>query len=193
MSLPAVLAEFESPLAALQRLLNQFANQGVIIGGVAVSILAEPRYTADADAVILLNAEDLPRLLAVAKQEGLVPRIEKAEQFARRNRVLLLQHTESAVNVDISLGVLPFEMEMVERATIYQTGSLELPLPTPEDLIVMKAVAHRPKDILDIKAIVARYPKLDRQRIQFWIEQFAEALETPELWTDVAPLLRKAK
>lgn len=193
MSLPAVLAEFESPLAALQRLLNQFANQGVIIGGVAVSILAEPRYTADADAVILLNAEDLPRLLAVAKQEGFVPRIENAEQFARRNRVLLLQHTESAVNVDISLGVLPFEMEMVERAMLYQAGSLELPLPTPEDLIVMKAVAHRPKDILDIKAIVARYPKLDRQRIQFWIEQFAEALETPELWTDVAPLLRKAK
>lgn len=191
MSLPAVLAEFESPLAALQRLLNQFANQGVIIGGVAVSILAEPRYTADADAVILLNAEDLPRLLTVAKQEGFAPRIENAEQFARRNRVLLLQHTESAVNVDISLGVLPFEMEMVERATLYQTGSLELPLPTPEDLIVMKAVAHRPKDILDIKAIVARYPKLDRQRIQFWIEQFAEALETPELWTDVAPLLRK--
>ncbi|MFN8489042.1 MAG: nucleotidyl transferase AbiEii/AbiGii toxin family protein [Caldilineaceae bacterium] len=193
MSLPPVLAEFESPLAALQRLLRQFANQGVIIGGVAVSLLAEPRYTADADAVILLNAEDLPHLLAVAKLEGFTPRIENAEQFARRNRVLLLQHTESAVNVDISLGVLPFEVEMVERATLYQAGSLELPLPTPEDLIVMKAVAHRPKDMLDIQALIARYPKLDRKRIQFWIEQFAEALETPELWTDVARLLRKAK
>ena len=57
----------------------------------------------------------------------------------------------------------------------------------------MKAVAHRPKDMVDIEAIIARYPKLDRKRIQFWVEQFAEALETPELWTDIARLLRKAK
>lgn len=193
MSLPPVLDSFQSPLAALQRLLVHFDNQGVIIGGVAVSILADPRYTADADAVILLTVDDLPRLLDSARQEGFVPRIDDAEQFARRNRVLLLRHTESEIDIDISLGLLPFEIEMVERSTLHRAGSLELRLPTPEDLIIMKAIAHRPKDMLDIESIITSHPKLDRKRIQFWVEQFAEALETPKLWTDVARLLRKVK
>jgi hypothetical protein len=38
----------------------------------------------------------------------------------------------------------------VERSKLYQIGPLALRLPTPEDLIILKAVAHRPKDLLDI-------------------------------------------
>ncbi len=45
----------------------------------------------------------------------------------------------------------------------------------------------------DIEAIIVSHPKLDQKRIKFWVEQFAEVLETPELWTDVARLLRKTK
>ena len=37
----------------------------------------------------------------------------------------------------------------------------------PEDLIIMKAIAHRPKDMLDIESIITSHPKLDRKRIQF--------------------------
>ena len=51
MSLPVLLDSFQSPLGAVQRLLDHFNNQGVIIGGIAVSLLAEPRFTADADAM----------------------------------------------------------------------------------------------------------------------------------------------
>ncbi len=47
------LAPLLEPLAALQRLLTQFDNQGVIIGGIAASLLGQPRFTADLDAVIL--------------------------------------------------------------------------------------------------------------------------------------------
>jgi hypothetical protein len=63
---------------------------------------------------------------------------------------------------------------------------LALRLPSPEDLIILKAVAHRPQDLLDIRAISTNYPNLDRQRIESWVRQFAEALEMPELWTDIA-------
>lgn len=46
------------PLIALQRLLEGFNNQGVIIGGIAASLLGKPRFTADLDVVILLAVED---------------------------------------------------------------------------------------------------------------------------------------
>lgn len=193
MALPPMLDSFQNALTALQRLLAHFDNQGTIIGGIAVSLLAEPRFTADADAVILVSTDDLPRLIRLARQEGLVPRVDDAEQFARRSRVLLLRHTESEIDVDLSLGVLPFEVEMVERSKLHQADSLQIRLPTPEDLIIMKAVAHRPKDAIDIEAIIKSYPQLDKKRIEFWVQQFADILERPELWTDVARLLRKTK
>ncbi len=47
-----------SPLAAVQRLIEQLDNQGVIIGGVAASLLGQPRLTADADALFLLSVEE---------------------------------------------------------------------------------------------------------------------------------------
>jgi hypothetical protein len=51
---PQDLTPLLAPLAALQRLLARFDNQGIIIGGVAASLLGRPRLTADVDAVLLL-------------------------------------------------------------------------------------------------------------------------------------------
>jgi hypothetical protein len=125
------------PLAALQRLLTHFDNQGVIIGGIAASLLGQPRFTADLDAVILLGTNDLPKLIDVSAQEGMVSRIANAESFARDNRVLLLQHVASGIKIDISLGMLPFEVEMIERGQVISVSNIQLRLPTPEDLIIM--------------------------------------------------------
>jgi len=58
-----------------------------------------------------------------------------------------------------------------------------------EGLIILKAVAHRFQDLLDIQALIEANPNLDRERIQSWVLQFAEALDMPELWTDIAPWL----
>jgi predicted nucleotidyltransferase len=103
--------------------------------------------------------------------------------------VLLLRHTPSGTAIDLSLGILPFEYEMVERSNLVNIGTLQLRLPTPEDLIIMKAIAHRPKDLTDIQAIAASHPDLDKERIRYWVEQFGEALDLPELWNEINKLL----
>ena len=115
MSLSEEVAPLLSPLVSLQWLLARFDDQGI---------------------------ENLPHLMAVAAEEGLVPRIADAEAFARRHRVLLLRHDASGISVDISLGMLPFEVEAVERSIVHEVGSVAIRLPTPEDLIIFKAVAH---------------------------------------------------
>ncbi len=181
-----------APVRAVQHLIEQLDDQGIVIGGVAVSILGEPRFTGDADALLLLSLEELPRLLELAQAEGLIPRIKNPVEFARRSRVVLLRHDESGIDVDISLGLLPFEVEAVERSSEYQVGALCVRLPTPEDLIIQKAVAHRPKDLLDIETIIAVQENLDPERIRFWVQQFADLLEMPEIWTDVERLLGEA-
>jgi len=183
------IASLLPSLAALKRLLAHFNDRGMIIGGVAASLWGKPRLTADVDAVLLLSVEELPRLIEAAAKVELVPRLADAEDFARRHRVLLLRHQPSGIDVDISLGIVPFEVEAVERSIVRKVGRLAIRLPTPEDLIIFKAVAHRPQDLLDIQAIIEAHPKLDRRRIKLWVQDFAQALEMPELWNDIADWL----
>jgi len=188
-SAPSGITPLLEPLVPLQRLLEHFDNQGVIIGGIAASLLGKPRFTAGIDGVILLSVDDLPELIDAASEQGIEPRIADAEAFAQKHRVLLLQHQASGTNIDISLGILPFETEIASRSQTLNVGGLNLRLPTPEDLIILKAVAHRPQDLMDIQAIAASQPDLDIGRIQFWVEQFGDALEIPELWEKISQLL----
>lgn len=191
MKLDKNLEPFRATIEAINRLLQKFSQRGVIIGGVAVGFLGEPRYTADVDAVFLLSTQDIPHFLKLARKEGIIPRIQNAEDFARRNRVLLLKHSPTETEVDISLGIMPFEEEMVERGAVKSFANLSTRLPTPEDLIIMKAIAHRPKDLEDIRTIVVKYPALDHQRIKRWVKDFADLMEMPELWGQIEKILKE--
>jgi hypothetical protein len=190
MTIPEPLASLVEPLTALQNLLDRFNSQGVVIGGVATGFLGKPRFTVDLDAMFLASTKDIARILEMAKENGIEPRTERVIEFAQKSRVLLLWHTASRANIDISLGVLPFEEEVVARSIVHHAGALSVRLPTPEDLIIMKAVAHRPKDLLDIQAVVENHPDLDVVRIENWVKQFAEVLEMPSLWDDIAGFLK---
>jgi hypothetical protein len=156
------IAPFLEPLKALEELLGYYPERGLIIGGIAASLLGTPRLTADIGALILLSVSDLAELFARAKEVGFLPRLENAEEFARKSRVLLLKHAESEISIDISLGLLPFEEEAVANGQKYFFEGVTLSLPIPEDLIIMKTIAHRPKDILDIEGIIKNHPHLDK-------------------------------
>jgi hypothetical protein len=189
MNLPDDISPLTEPLQALQRLLDQFDGQGVIIGGIAVGFLGRPRLTVDLDAMFLASIKDIPKILELAEHEGIETRVSNIEEFAKASRVLLLRHKNSGINIDISLGILPFEQEVVERGIKYRAGAVTLKLPTPEDLIILKAVAHRPKDLLDIREIAANHVDLDHKRIEYWVKSFADLLETPNLWNEIRKIL----
>jgi len=189
MKLDSSLEPFRAAIESLQSLLEKLNDRGVIIGGVAVGFLGKPRFTADIDAVFLLSVKDIPQFMELARAERILPRIPDAAEFARKNRVLLLKHSPTEINIDISLGILPFEEEMVNRGITQSFAGLTIRLPTPEDLIIMKAIAHRHKDLEDIRTIADKYPDLDQQRVEEWVKAFGEALEMPELWNQIKPLI----
>jgi hypothetical protein len=89
------------------------------------------------------------------------------------------------------MGALPFEENAIRRAVPTEVGGLRVPLPVPEDLLVMKAVAHRSRDIADIESILSAHPDVDEEWIVSTVREFAEALDSPELVTDLVKLLRK--
>src|SRR3990172_337990 len=186
-----------SPLLSALRDLVAWSQKehirSVIIGGVAASLLGRPRLTRDIDAVVLLDSKRWKKFLTVGQQFGFEPRIQDPLIFARKNRILLVNHKPSGIDVDISLGALPFEEEAIERAVSSEVAGVNIPLPTPEDLIIMKAVAHRPIDMIDIQAVLDVHPDLDLHRIRRWVKEFSEVLEMPEILNDLERILGQSK
>lgn len=179
------LAPFLTPLLDLQKLINHTKCKGMIIGGIANNLLAKPRFTTDIDVVILLADEQISEFLKLAYKIGFIPRVKNPIDFALVNRVLLLKHKKSAIDIDISLGLLPFEISALERSRAFKIGKLTFRIPIPEDLIIFKAVAHREKDLIDIKEIIRNNPKIDIKHIRKTVLEFAKVLEMPEIWSDI--------
>jgi hypothetical protein len=191
---PAPLVPLLAALSALVGWLREAEIAGVVIGGVAVSLLGRPRATRDVDAVMWLDDEQrLADLVNAASAHDLRPRLEDAVLFARQNRVLLLRHEGSSVDLDVALGGLPFEQEAIDQAIERTVAGVSIPLPRPEDLVIMKAIAQRPRDFADIEGLVAATPTLDNAYILRWVRDFAEALEAPELLYEVERRLRPGR
>lgn len=181
------------PLSDLQKMMRKCKCLWMVIGGMAASLLGKPRFTADVDIVILINDEDILHILELAEQFGFKARPKNPVEFAKKNRVLLLRHEKSGINVDISLGFLPFEKQAIKRSQPYKIGGLTFNLPMAEDLIILKAVAHRPQDVIDIKDIVDSNPKINVKYIKKIVGEFAKVLEMPEILTDIRPILNKIR
>jgi hypothetical protein len=188
---PASLSPLVPALHALCELLKKSHKRGMIIGGVAASLLGEPRLTADIDATVVLDEGDVDEFLRQASTVGLSPRIAGPVEFLRRSAMLLLKHDATGMLIDINQSRLPFEHQATARSKIKRLGSISIPIPTPEDLIIMKAVAHRPKDLEDIRGIVESQARLDIVYIRKHVQEFGHALDMPELWSDINQLLTK--
>jgi hypothetical protein len=153
----------------------------VVVGGVAVSLLGRPRFTRDIDALVDLDEARWPDLVEAAHRARIVPRIEGALPFARRSRVLLLRHTPSQIDIDVILGGLPFERATVAAAQPRSVGDLTVRLPRVEDLMIMKAVAQRPQDLLDLEGLMAAHPGADLALVRRWVAEFSVAATMPAL------------
>lgn len=165
----------------------------VIIGGVAASLLGRPRVTRDVDALVIVSEDRWTEFLALGKQFGFRERRTDAITFARKSRVLLVNHEPSDIDADIVFGALSFEEESVSRAVWVSVSGVRIPLPTPEDLIIMKAVAHRTRDMGDIESVLDAHPKLDVRRIRRWTREFSHALDMPDILSDLESILKKRK
>src|SRR5437867_2972300 len=166
---------------------------GTVIGGVAASLLGRPRVTRDIDALVLLDESEWEAFLGKGVALGFAPRLSDALTFARQARVLLVRHEASGIDIDIAFGALPFEEEAVARTVWRDLGGIQVPLPLPEDLLIMKAIAHRPRDMADIEAILDAQPKLDLRRVRRWVREFTTALGTPELLQDLNTLIARQR
>jgi len=162
-----------------------FLGQGwgfCIIGGLAVLRWGEPRFTRDVDVTLLSGFGREDEFIAPILGGGYTGRIPDAGDFARRNRVLLL-NSPQGVPIDIALGGLPFESLAVDRSSLF-TFAPECALRTcsAEDLMVQKLFSFRTRDVLDVETVVVRQQgRLDWDYIETQLRPLAEVKDQPEI------------
>ena len=180
-------------LAAVSEWLDAGATPGAIVGGVAASILGRPRLTEDVDVLVLLDREDWSSFLAAGQGFGFVPRVDDALGFAEESRVLLVLHRPSGTPIDVVLGALALEEEIVRGAARIEIAGVAISLPTPESIVVMKAIAQRSRDVADIEGILDTCDHLDIDWIRARLTEFDRALGRTDLLAEFERIVARAR
>lgn len=188
-----VPATLLAALADLVKWLDDTKMPSMIIGGVAASVLGQPRLTQDVDALAILPEANWANAVSTAAHHGILPRIENPLDFARRSRVLLMRHAESGIDIDVTFGRLSFEQAAIDNSEVHDIGGLRVRLPRVEDLLIMKAVARRPKDLQDIEGLLAAHPDADIVAVRQWVREFATAMSMSDMLDDFDKVVARSK
>lgn len=120
--------QLEQALRDLAAALTSTGAAWMVIGGIAVIARGVRRFTSDIDAAIRGDEIDASAVLEALAKKRIVPRIPRAEQFARENLVLLLRHEPSGVEFDVSFAWSEFEHQAIAAATIASFGAVKAPM-----------------------------------------------------------------
>jgi hypothetical protein len=166
----------ESAFHATHRFLIRSETRHLFIGGLAVMASGEPRMTRDIDLIIFVPREALPGFLAKASRNGF-------KTGGRKNLTDVLERgsctiIRGSVAIDLILASTDLEDSAWRRRRRRKIFGRMVFVPSPEDMILLKIIPGRPRDIEDVRNIVASTGnKLDRAYIRKWAERLCDRAE----------------
>jgi len=148
----------------------------VVVGGVAVTVVGEPRFTADLDAIIFVELPALERLLRSAEHAGFDVDVEAELATARGGGSVRI--SRGRFHLDLIVRSLFIEDLAYDHGKTRRVFDRMVRFPSPEDLLVLKIVAGRSRDLVDAEGIVRRHgDKLDRRYVERVLTQVCELAE----------------
>lgn len=151
---------FESTARTATARLDALGVGHALVGGFAVSIRCEPRFTRDIDLVVAA-ADDAgaEAVVAAMTQDGYEVLATVEQQHAGRLATARLVHRSGGDVVDLLFASSGIEPEIAAAAErIEALPSLLLPVATVGHLIALKLLAidskTRPQDAVDLRALV---------------------------------------
>jgi hypothetical protein len=146
--------------------LNKSKVRYSVVGGVATILHGAPRMTGDLDLAVILEKENLLSLIGAMENLGYKPKApvdpkdladpEVRELWKKEKgmRVFTFFHPKKPfAEVDILIDEQINFNEIWEHRVQYQAGDIIVPTASIDDLIRMKQVSARDKDLSDIAAL----------------------------------------
>jgi hypothetical protein len=149
-------------LAAACRALQQQGRQFALVGGLAVSVRAEARFTRDVDlAVVAVDDADAESLIFAMSHAG-YQTVATVEYEAHQRLATARLRSRNGIAVDLLFASSGIEREIVERAesiTLPDVGPVRVA--RAEELLAMKLLSMSPQrlqDRLDAQNLVQFHP-----------------------------------
>jgi len=136
-------------------------------GALALGFYAEPRGTLDVDLNIFVDADEPGEALDALSAGGVAIDREHAITTIASRGDLFLRHR--GCRLDLFFNSIPFHASASRRTREVHLLGARVPILAPEDLIVLKLLFNRRKDVVDIERIVAAGSALDWSYIRHWL------------------------
>ncbi len=143
--------------ALLQKItlaLKPLKSRWFVFGAQAVVAAGASRSTADLD--LTIESGDVKALLRALAKAGVHPRrdVDDLEAVMEELRVLPLEHRASGFQVDVVRAGPGLEELMLGRAVMRRIGRQRVPFIETNDLLVLKILAGREKDLEDVRSLL---------------------------------------
>lgn len=166
------MTSLESILRDVTRAVTDAGIPFALIGGLAVSVRTEPRFTRDADlAVSVATDADAEALVHRLQSTGFVVHSALEQSAARRLATVRLSRFADLPGpvVDLLFASSGIEPEVAADAeSLELLPGLHLPVARLGHLIALKVLsrddARRPQDLVDLRALVSQATMRERDR-----------------------------
>ncbi|MDZ7359882.1 MAG: hypothetical protein ONB46_04040 [candidate division KSB1 bacterium] len=149
---------FDRTLEDIDRRCRAHQIPHVIIGGIAANLHGYLRVTADVDVTILDGIDNLEKILRVFADDYIALKPNPLA-FFQRCLFVPLPYKTTGIKVDVAAASSGFERLAVKRGQRLLYNKVEIDICTIEDLIIMKLVGARPKDMGDLQVLVPKNRK----------------------------------
>lgn len=159
------MSELSELLFAVHDALDRARIPHAVGGAIALAYCTvEPRGTRDLDFNLFVGPDRAREVLA-AMPEGIEVSGERLERLERDGQVRLRSATAP---VDLFLSVLPFHDHVAEQVRLVPFEGRTIPVLNCTALVVFKALFDRPRDWVDIEAMVEAQ-SFDAEEASRWI------------------------
>jgi predicted nucleotidyltransferase len=159
----------------------------LLIGGLAVGILGEPRMTQDIDLILYISKSAVAAFLKRLKKEHFSFAPGTIENDLKLKGAFRISYGD--LWVDFIVASTDFENSAFKRKIKIKLLGKEVNIPTPEDLILLKLIPGRERDILDVKSIIERHKrKLDKRYLENWAQKLSDEAEDLRIWNTLKKL-----
>lgn len=149
----------DDALADLARAFATVRARWYVFGAQAVAAAGVPRFTSDIDVTVEVPAAGPSALVRALEAHGFVLRdMGDMASFIAQTRVIPIDHTASLLPVDVVLAGPGLEEAIMERARTQRVGGANIPFIDTTDLIALKLLAGRAKDLEDVGGLLRASP-----------------------------------
>ena len=149
----------------------------MVFGGQAVLVYGKPRLTQDIDIILGLEPHQAQPVIDLIGQLGLKMLIDNVEEFLAQTFVLPAIDPETQLRIDFVFSLTDFERQSLGRSRIVEIDGVPVRYISLEDLIVTKIIAGRPRDLEDVKGVILKNPKYDRNFVTKCLRMFDQELD----------------